>query len=268
MCDRGRKCRSGVGGAQQAELEDLPREPCVERRQAHALDFMVDVRAWSILAQVDDQGVATGTEHAMHLVERGDRVWEVLEGRLTEDEIEGVIGQRHVGYVTMTEVNAHASAAGVVGGDLYERVADVQPADAVGTELGQFDGRVARAGSDLEHRAAGWQLFGEPVRGLAVACLVAGEAGIPAGDGAFHLHAQVRLAARRSVGADAHVVGSLRGCEHRVLSVNTVRLSSRYRLRCTPSSAITTPAAAPADSIAQRSWSPRYSSWTRSASMG
>src|SRR5579859_5061787 len=87
----------------------------------------------------------------MDCIERGNRVWEILERCFAEDEVEGRVWKWHASYVALAEVDVHARVSGVGGGDTHERVADVQAGDGVVAQSGKLDGGIAGARGDLQH---------------------------------------------------------------------------------------------------------------------
>ncbi len=97
----------------------------------------------------------------MHLVDHLARPTEVLEGCLTDDQVEGPFGEGHAGRVALLEVHAHCRLPDVLCSDPHERVADVQPGHVEPVESRHLDGEVARARRHLEHVCAIRQTVGE-----------------------------------------------------------------------------------------------------------
>src|SRR6266566_8297492 len=133
----------------------------VHRAQLHRVHLFANRRIGDIFPHVLDDCHSPATQNPVHLVDRLARPTEVLEGSLTDDQIEGPFSEGHAGYVALLEVHAHSSLPGVLSGDPHERVADVQPGHVEPVESRHLDGEVARAGCHLEHVCTIRQTAGE-----------------------------------------------------------------------------------------------------------
>src|SRR5262245_54155760 len=78
----------GVCRAQQAVPENESGYQRIPGGQVHVAHLVSNIAQRRVLPQVDNQRPTTGLQNAMHLVDRGDRLAEVLECRRTDHEIE------------------------------------------------------------------------------------------------------------------------------------------------------------------------------------
>jgi hypothetical protein len=123
--------------------------------------MMIDRFHACVFPQIDDQAPAAGLQHAAHLLQRANRLAEVLECRAAKQEVEGVVGEWHAGSVALAELDAHACVRGFLAGDFDKRVADVEACGGVISKLRQLDAKVAGARRNFEHRAAPGKLAGD-----------------------------------------------------------------------------------------------------------
>src|SRR5919204_85171 len=177
-------------GAPSEPAKDPLRDEGAQPAKALLAYFLGDVGTRRILSKVLDHGCSTGSKDAEHLINRGDRSPEVLEGGLADDHIEGLRLEGHGGHIAVPKVNAHPRLPRVLGGDLDEGLADVEPGHEKPSDPRDFDGKVTRPGRHFEHTRpvgdAGSQLHGLlPVYLDLVWC--AALAVVPAGHRAFHL---------------------------------------------------------------------------------
>ena len=126
----------------------------------------------------------------MHLGDGAPWQGEVLERGLADDQVEGLVGEGHLGHVALAEFDLDPGPAGVLGGDLDEGAADVEAGHLEASEPGDLDRQVSRSGRDLEHPCAWEEARGQlrsllPVR-LELA-LRAPDARVPPRDRTFHL---------------------------------------------------------------------------------
>src|SRR6266567_8055077 len=141
---QGPSCHKGVHGA-----------------QLHRVHLFANRRIGGIFPHVLDDCHSPATQNPVHLVDRLARLTEVLEGSLTDDQIEGPLGKRHAGRAALLKVHAHSRLPGVLSGDFHERVADIQPGYVEPVESRHLDGKVARARRYLKHVCAIEQTAGE-----------------------------------------------------------------------------------------------------------
>src|SRR6266567_733136 len=134
---QGPSCHKGVHGA-----------------QLHRVHLCANRRIGGIFPHVLDDCHSPATQNPVHLVDRLARPTEVLEGSLTDDQIEGPFRKRHAGRVALLEVHARSRLPSVLSGDFHERVADIQPGYVEPVESRHLDGEVARARRHLKHVGA------------------------------------------------------------------------------------------------------------------
>src|SRR5436309_12539061 len=131
---QGPSCHKGVHGA-----------------QLHRVHLLAKRRIRGLFPHVLDDCHFPATQHPVHLVDRLARLTEVLEGSLADDQIEGPFGKRHAGHVALLKVHARSRLPGVLAGDFYESVADIQPGYGKPVEPRHLDGELTRAGCHVEH---------------------------------------------------------------------------------------------------------------------
>jgi len=107
-------------------------EGLVHRIQAHAVNKAIDQFHRRIFSQIDDHALAAGLQHAAHFLQCANGLAEVLESRAANQEIEGVVGERHAGCVALAEVYADAAFGCLLTCDLDKGVADVESGDGEG----------------------------------------------------------------------------------------------------------------------------------------
>src|SRR3989441_7681631 len=129
--------------------------------EPHRIHLFANRRSGGIFPHVLDDCHSPATQNPVHLVDRLARLTEVLEGSLTDDQIEGPFGKRHAGRVALLKVHAHSRLPSVLSGDFHERVADIQPGYVEPVESRHLDGEVARARRHLKHVGAIGQTAGE-----------------------------------------------------------------------------------------------------------
>src|SRR5690349_12100342 len=97
----------------------------------------------------------------MHLVDRLSRLAEIFERCLTDDQIERAFVKGHVGCIAPLKIHVHPYLSGVLSGDFYKGVTDIQPRYVKPVESCHLDCKITRTGCYLEHSRTFWQAIGE-----------------------------------------------------------------------------------------------------------
>ena len=77
----------GVGALEQHVLERELHEPAVHGADVQSIDIGGDLLPGSILAQIDDDGLAARFQYAVHFVERFQRFGKILERRAAHNQV-------------------------------------------------------------------------------------------------------------------------------------------------------------------------------------
>src|SRR6185369_6237857 len=85
-------------------------EQRIHARKVHAVDLDIDLVARRLFAQIEDRGAASRSQHTVDLVERAERIGEILEGGAADDDVERAVGVRHVRGVSLAECDVEPSA--------------------------------------------------------------------------------------------------------------------------------------------------------------
>src|SRR5712692_9580827 len=148
-------------GAPSEHPQGPPCHKSVHGAQLHRVHLFANRHIKGIFPHVLDDCRSPAPQNPVHLVDRLARLTEVLEGSLTDAQIEGPFGKRHAGRVALLKVHARSRLPSVLSGDFHERVADIQPGYVEPVESRHLDGEVARARRHLKHVGAIGQIAGE-----------------------------------------------------------------------------------------------------------
>src|SRR5215472_4587587 len=152
------KLLPGVRAFEQHKAERQLGDEPVDCTQPHAVDGRRNRLRRRILPQIDDEGAATGLEHAIHFLQSLDRLGEVLERGSTKQEIERLIREWHAGRISLSEIDIDSITGRFLPSDVHEGLANVKSGDAVIAALRQLDREVPGPRRYFEYIAAGWNL--------------------------------------------------------------------------------------------------------------
>src|SRR6266852_834112 len=122
--------------------------------EVHAPHLFFYSYVGGVVAHVLDHSGSATAKDAVDLAKRGARQREVLKSGLTDDEVERVGLERHLGRVALLEIDAVPFSPRAVAPNLNERMADVEGCHIKTTEASHLDGQVAGTRRHLQHPCA------------------------------------------------------------------------------------------------------------------